>query len=314
LSGSREPEITAIICTHNRADLLEKCIRSVLDQTLERRRYELIVVDNASTDETPAVCERFSGEPSVRIVREPVPGLSRARNTGWREARGSYVGFIDDDATAVRGWLESALKGFGENDPRPAWVGGPIDLEWETLSPPWIDAELRVSLGEIDLGTEARFLKSGERLGGGNSFYRRRILEETGGFDVRLGRRKDLLLSADETALQHRVQDSGGLLFYHPGVRIHHFVPRERTLPSYFYSRYYWGGRSDRTMGDILAGMTYRNLELEEQRSSRLVRLGRNMFAAVNPFGSRGGRIRARVYLSYVAGWIAQSLSGRETE
>jgi len=314
LTGSGEPVITAIICTHNRAVLLEKCIRSVLDQTLERRHFELIVVDNASEDGTPAVCERYSAEPSVRIVREPVPGLSRARNTGWRQARGRYVGYIDDDATAAPEWLESALQGFGGDAAGPEWVGGPIDLEWETTPPPWIDAELRVSLGEIELGGEARFLGPGERLGGGNSFYRRRILEETGGFDVRLGRRKGMLLSADETELQHRIQNLGGRLYYHPGVRIHHFVPRERALPSYFYSRYYWGGRSDRTMTEVLGGMTYRDLELEKQEGSRLGRLGRNAFAAVNPFGPPGERIRARVYLAYVAGWLIQSLAGGGTK
>lgn len=310
MTGSEAPEITAIICTHNRASLLEKCIRSVLDQSLERSRFELIVVDNASEDETPAVCERFSAEPSVRIVREPVPGLSRARNAGWRQARSRFVGYIDDDATAVPEWLESALEGFGADSSGPEWVGGPIDLEWEADPPPWIDAELRVSLGEIELGGVARFLGPGERLGGGNSFYRREILEETGGFDVRLGRRKGMLLSADETELQHRIQNRGGRLYYHPGVRIHHFVPRERILPSYFYSRYYWGGRSDRTMREVLAEMTYRDLELEKQEGSRLGRLTRNICAAANPFASPDERIRARVYLAYAAGWIAQSLAG----
>jgi glycosyltransferase involved in cell wall biosynthesis len=302
-------EITAVICTHNRASYLERCIRSVLDQKLAGPSFELLVVNNASTDNTPDVCGRFAAGESFRVIDEPVAGLSRARNRGWQEARGRYVGYLDDDAVAVAGWLQGVKDAFGADDPAPEWVGGPIELEWEAASPGWIDAELRVSLGEVDLGATPRFLAPGERLGGGNSFYQRRVLEELGGFNERLGRRRGALLSAEETDLQHRLQAAGGRLYYHPAVKILHHVPRERLLPSYFYRRYYWGGRSDRTMAQSLAGMAYQPLELESRKGSRLLRLAGN-FSRAAGFAARAERIRARVYIAYVCGWVVQSMMG----
>lgn len=302
-------EITAVICTHNRDSYLDRCIRSVLDQKLAGPAFELLVVNNASTDDTPAVCRRFAAIENFRVVDEPVAGLSRARNRGWQEARGRYVGYLDDDAVAVDGWLQGVMDAFGAADPAPEWVGGPIELEWEAASPPWIDAELRVSLGEVDLGAAPRFLAPGERLGGGNSFYQRRVLEETGGFNERLGRRRGALLSAEETDLQHRLQAGGGRLYYHPAIRIMHHVPRERIEPSYFYRRYYWGGRSDRTMAKSLEGVAYQPLELESRQGSRLLRLAGNFFRAAG-FAGRAERIRSRVYLAYVFGWVVQSLTG----
>lgn len=305
----RAVDVTAVICTHNRESYLDRCIRSVLDQKVTGGTFELLVVNNASTDGTPAVCARFAGEKNFRVVNEPVAGLSRARNRGWQEAAGRYVGYLDDDAVAVDGWLQGVLDAFGGDDPSPEWVGGPIDLDWEAEPPGWIDAELRVSLGEIGLGDAPRYLEPGERLGGGNSFYRREVLEKTGGFDENLGRRKGALLSAEETALQHRIQSGGGRLYYHPAIRILHHVPQERMKPSYFYRRYYWGGRSDRTMARNLEGLSYRPLELEKSSGSRVIRLAGNLFRAAG-FAGRTERIRSRVYLAYVLGWLTESFGG----
>lgn len=254
---SANPIITGVICTHNRERFLERCIRSLYDQTLGSSLYEVLVVDNGSTDGTREVCDRFSTHPNFRYVHEPVLGLSSARNRGWMAAKGRYVGYIDDDATEQRTWFEKALWSFENVDPVPEWVGGPIDLEWEVESPPWITDEYRVTLGWVNWGDEKRFLSGpDERLGGGNSFYLKSTLERLEGFDSRLGRVSDLLLSGEETQFQHRLKSMGGRLFYHPGIHIFHFVGRERTKPGFFYRRYYWGGITDfilsKTLQDIL--------------------------------------------------------------
>ena len=102
------PEITAIICTHNRERFLESCIQSLFDQTLDARRYEILVVDNGSNDGTRAICDKFKDRLNFKYIFEPVLGLSQARNTGWKNARGRYVGYIDDDATADQRWGQRA--------------------------------------------------------------------------------------------------------------------------------------------------------------------------------------------------------------
>jgi glycosyltransferase involved in cell wall biosynthesis len=299
-----DPLMTAIICTRNRAVLLDSCIRSVLSQTLSRQKYEILVVDNNSTDNTAAVCAAYASQ-GIRSVIEPVVGLSRARNTGWREARGEFVGYLDDDATAEKTWLAAALESFLQPETIPDWVGGPIYLRWEVKAPDWINEELRLPLGYVYWGDRPRRLTTAERLGGGNSFYPKVRLAELGGFEERLGRQQGTLLSGEETHLQKRIERDGGFLFYHPQVSIHHNVSVERTRASWFYHRYFWGGVSDVVMrytlpadippalGGVVAG---------PKKGGRVCRLLVNAAASMGLAVSRTRRIQARIYMSYVLG------------
>ena len=249
------------------------------------------------------MCRKFEAYPNFRYVHEPALGLSQARNTGFREARTNYVGYIDDDATAGPRWIEGALRSFLDLSPCPQWVGGPIDLNWSVPDPGWISADMEVALGKIDLGSEARFLVDGERLGGGNSFYPKSVLEEAGGFDIRLGRKGTNLLSAEETQLQHRIQSQGGQLYYHPDVLIHHLVAAERVVPKWFYRRYYWGGFSNAVMDRTLDRLSHSKLELEPAKNSLARRVMRNSWSASGLAGKKRA-ICGRLYFAYIAGWI----------
>jgi len=307
MAGS--PRISGIICTHNRERFLQRCVMSLLDQSLAPEIFEIIVVDNASSDGTRRICEEFSNLPNFTYIYEPVIGLSSARNAGWKAACSSYVGYIDDDATADHGWFEKALWSFENICPVPEWVGGPIDLEWEVKEPNWITEEDRVPLGKVDWGGEARFLtEKHERLGGGNSFYRRDVLENMNGFDTRLGRKKNLLLSGEETQFQHRLRALGGRLFYHPDVRIHHFVPRERTQPVFFYKRHFWGGRTDHIMSRTLKSVVYEPIAQQKQKASSVGRLVRSCMGSLGLSVSKKEKIHSRIYLCYVVGWVVQSI------
>lgn len=302
---TREPKITGVICTHNREGFLERCILSLCDQTLDQSLYEILVVDNGSTDRTKEICAGFADVPYFRYEYEPVLGLSSARNNGWKNARGQYVGYLDDDATAERTWFEKALWSFENIKPVPEWVGGPIDLEWEVASPDWINDELRVTLGWVDWGAAERILTGpGERLGGGNSFYLKSVLEHMQGFDTRLGRKKTLLLSGEETQFQHRLKSMGGQLFYHPGIKIHHFVSKERTRPDFFYKRYYWGGVTDYIMSRTLKNISYEHIDQEQVKGSTAQRLLSNGLKSLGLFVSESQKIQSRIYLAYVFGWL----------
>ncbi|MEI6168063.1 MAG: glycosyltransferase family A protein [bacterium] len=303
------PLITAIICTRDRARLLDLCLRSVLRQTLPREQYEVLVIDNGSSDDTPSVCATYAAS-GVRYVMEPVPGLSRARNTGWREAKAPVVGYLDDDGQASEGWLAGALKTFTEVQPPPAWAGGPIDLDWHAPCPTWLDESMQECLGALDLGDQPRWLERYERLGGGNSFFSRELLAELGGFDERLGRIKTLLLSGEETQLQRRIEARNGRLYYHPEIRMLHDVPPERVQPAFFYRRYYWGGITDtvirRTLREQLPAAT--NTQLPSAKSNTgtgflavISRALRHTLSAAGLAG-RDHRIRGRIYLAYVLG------------
>ncbi|XCN73756.1 MAG: glycosyltransferase [Candidatus Electrothrix aestuarii] len=299
------PKITGVICTHNREQYLQRCIESLYEQTLDQAQYEVLVVDNGSTDTTAEICRKFEHLPNFRYVFEPVLGLSQARNTGWKNSQGAYVGYLDDDAVAEKTWFEKALWSFENIDPSPEWVGGPIDLEWEVEAPCWITGEYKVTLGWLNWGEEARFLtEPSERLGGGNSFYQRATLESMQGFDTRLGRKKKLLLSGEETQFQHRLKATGGRLYYHPGILIHHFVPKERTAPSFFYKRYYWGGITDYLMSRTLQNISFEAIAQEEEGGSSLLRLFVHTWKALGFFVRDEEKIQGRIYLTYVIGWV----------
>ena len=303
---SESPQVTAVICTHNRVGYLQACIDSLLLQSVARPSYEILVIDNASTDDTAALCRPLAERGDIRYVHEPVTGLSQARNTGWREARAPYVGYLDDDAKADQTWIESALHSFNKVTPPPAWVGGPIDLDFEYDRPEWIDEDMSVALGKVDWGDTAHALLPHERLGGGNSFYLKALLEDIGGFDTRLGRKGDLLLSGEETQLQRRVENAGGALYYHPGIRIFHHVPAARIRPSFFYRRYFWGGVTDYGIARTLGPKAQKTVDAtsREEASGRWGRLLSNVAAAAGLASSQHARIRGRIYLSYVLGQV----------
>lgn len=300
------PRLTAIICTRNRAAFLEKCLVSLLDQTASSADYEILVVDNGSTDNTSDILDKFVDNSHVRRLYEPVAGLSRARNTGWKNARGVLVGYIDDDATVDQGWVQSVSWVADNIEPTPDWIGGPIYLDWETTSPVWIDEELRVPLGYLHWGDIPRTLSSNERFGGGNSVYLKSRLAQLDGFDERLGRGANGLLSGEETQLQKRLEEAGGYLFYHPGISIKHFVAKERTMPRWFYRRYFWGGVSDAYMSKTFqsAGTLGKNQSASSrvsQGENRLMRLVSSSLAALG-IGSQQKVVHGRIYLCYVFG------------
>ena len=101
---------SVVICTHNRADLVGRAVEAALAET-HGHRGEVVVVDNASTDATPAVLEDLvrRGNGDLRVVQEPRLGLSLARNLGLAEARGEVVAYLDDDAIPRPGWLGALL-------------------------------------------------------------------------------------------------------------------------------------------------------------------------------------------------------------
>jgi len=279
-------------------------------------RYEILVVDNGSTDHTQHVCAAYADE-CVRYLPESRVGVSHARNAGLRHARADLIAYLDDDAEAAPGWLSSALSCFVGVKPQPAWVGGPVALKWSQPRPDWIDDGLEEALGCLDLGPDARWLNPQERLVGCNSFFLRVALEQAGGFDTRLGRINNILLSGEETQLQRRLESSGWGLYYHPGVRIIHHVAPERLVPSFFYRRFFWGGITDVIIKHTLHASGIKKVSLPclqakepVDPASRLQRLLRHGLGATGIQG-RGQAIKSRVYLSYVAGCLVAPWKAR---
>ena len=110
----RHRSVTVVICTRDRPHLLPAAVEAVLAQ--DYRDFDLIVVDNASSTSATSDYVEAVRDPRVRLVREPVPGVARARNTGLRAATGDVVAYVDDDAIVDRFWLTALLAGFDQAD------------------------------------------------------------------------------------------------------------------------------------------------------------------------------------------------------
>jgi len=186
---------------------------------------ELLIVDNASTDNTPKVAARLAAaNPRVKAWREEELGLSAARNAALKLAHGQFVLFLDDDATAEPGWL-AAYQRFLTTplSERIAVVGGAVFPEYEVPPPRWTNTDIAFDLGDLQ-----KCLPYRDSPWGGNSAYRREPALAVGMFDTQLGRKGEKMMSREESDLNLRLQDAGYEVWWLPGAAIRHFVPASR--------------------------------------------------------------------------------------
>jgi glucosyl-dolichyl phosphate glucuronosyltransferase len=223
--------ISVILCTHNRAHHLVAALESLSAQSVSHGQFELIVVDNASTDGTREVVRAFAeGHPdmAIRLVLEARLGHNRARNSGIDASQGEIIAFMDDDGRASTDWLEKMLSAFATHG---AWgVGGRVLPLYESEPPDWFRDEYETDTwGEIP-----RFLRRGESFSGNNMAFRRHVFDQFGRFNENLGMTGPRLSIGDETALYQRLwEESRGAarFFYQPDMIMCHLVlPHRLTL------------------------------------------------------------------------------------
>lgn len=272
-SPMRQPLISAIICTHNRADYLGAAIDSLLRQDCEASDipFEVLVVDNASTDHTREVVEARVIDRRLRYLYEPVTGLSVARNTGAKAARGPVLAYLDDDAEASPQWLRRLHEAFVDND-RLAIAGGRVTLLWPPgrSRPRWLSDGLTEPLGAYDLGDRAIAIRDpGQTPRGLNYALRRCFLDEVGGFDPSLGRVGTKLLSNEELMMTEQAIARGWQVGYVPDAHAAHNVAPERLQPRWFFKRAWWQGISECYREQLAGRAGIEQLRLALDRFSR---------------------------------------------
>ncbi len=241
--------ISAVICTYNRAAYLRQALRSLAGQTLPVDQYEVVVIDNACTDDTAAVIEEFRRlMPNLVHSHETQLGLSYARNRGALVARGEYIAYLDDDARAEPQWLHAVLEAFQAIQPSPMAIAGPVHLDWSGCVPDWLPERYWSLYTFVDHGREGRFLRDHEHLVGANMAFCRAILLSCGAFDVALGRRGGLLLSGEEAAVVKRLRQANLPIYYEPTALVWHAVPPERHRRRWLFRRLFWDGASQPLM------------------------------------------------------------------
>lgn len=243
-------KISLIIATYNRGEQLGVTLDSLTTQTLPRSEWEVVVVNNNSTDLTDEVCARFAADnPSInfKVVHEPKQGLSYARNCGIENSTGAIVAIIDDDETIVPRFLELYVD-FFDRHAEAAGAGGRIVPLYTTTPPRWLSHYTsRPIAGTLDLGGRERPFPEGRYFGGGNLAVRRSALERYGAFDPRLGRKGAVLTGGEEKDLYYRLKSGGEQIWYLPEATINHIIPPERLTRGYIERVSYRTGCSERS-------------------------------------------------------------------
>jgi len=237
-------KISVVVCTYNRSHVLPSCLESLADQSLGKSCYEVIIVDNNSTDGTCEIAHAFTTKhPHFRMVQEKQQGLSHARNLGYHESRGEFVAYIDDDAKADKDWARRIIQAFENVSPHPSAVGGKISPYYLSEKPDWfLDTyELRT------WGETQGFLQMPRGpygFSGSNMAFPKKILEKYGGFLQDFGMRGNRMRFGEEAALFYRIYQDLPYFWYEPEIKVEHLVPAHNMQVWYRVKRSFMIGVS----------------------------------------------------------------------
>lgn len=237
------PKVSIIVCTRNRSHLLIAGLESLLNQDADPKSYEVVVVDNNSTDKTADVVRQFKTDSKVRVtyVKEPTLGLSHARNRGVTQSSGAYLLFIDDDAKIESDYIATLLSSLAEA--KPDIVGGPILPFYNTHKPKWFKDTYQMR----SHGDEKKYLKQDEYLSGSNLCINRKIVGEVGGFDPNYGMIGSQRGYGEETLFQLAARKAKKTIkvLYDPDLVVYHLVSASKMSITYQLASHFQQGRSN---------------------------------------------------------------------
>ncbi len=228
--------ISIIVSTYNREKYLIHCLDSVVNQSASKEDWELIVVNNKSTDSTAIILEEFikkHKDKNVYSFLETNQGLSYARNRGVKESVGDYLVFIDDDAFLDENYIKELKKYLSIYDDKLLGFGGKIKPFLEVPLPNWMSKYLMPLMSVIDLGNDVKLFKNSKYPIGANMGFSKAVLDKVGLFNVKLGRSAKNLMGGEEKDLFFRIKELGAPIYYFPNIFVHHVVPEARLNISF---------------------------------------------------------------------------------
>lgn len=224
--------LTVAICTYNRAASLHTALRALVAQRDPATPFEILVIDNNSTDDTCRIVQAF-GE-AVRYIFEGRQGLSHARNTAIEGATGDIIAFMDDDVEVGPGWAAVLLQAF-DSHPDADCVGGRVLPRWHDTPPAWLTRAHWGPLALQDHG-DAPLTFDAQRpvcLIGANVAFRRSVFTRVGLFSAAVQRVKDGIGSTEDHELLLRLYAAGGRALYVPDLLVTTEIPQERLTREY---------------------------------------------------------------------------------
>ncbi len=240
---------TVIISTRNRATILPRLFDALAGQILpSNSQWELILIDNGSTDETAVAinAEILRNRLPLVILFEPLPGKSRALNRAIKQAQGELLVFTDDDVEPEPVWLQSYIEA-SLSHPEINGFAGKVLPKWLGDLPDWLHTEGRFALprgltNTRDFGSEQNMLPVDVIPGGVNTALRKSAVIKTGEFRVELGPGTDIPF-AEDTDYMDRYKKAGGVFLYVPAALLYHCNVPERMTQAYVTQWMYQVGR-----------------------------------------------------------------------
>ena len=236
-------DVSIVISTYNRCRLLEEALQALLSQTHAHLDFEVLVVDNNSSDQTRPLVQSLAAQNPERVKYffEPKQGLSYGRNTGIANAKASIIAFTDDDVRVTRDWVYQIKTGF-EANPDIDFLGGKVVPRWRTAPPSWLTAAHWAPLALLDYGDERFFVDSGKQLCliGANFAFRRRAFEKVGLFKTDFQRVKNGIGSLEDHEMLLRLWRANRRGLYLPELVVTAEIEPER-LEKQYHRRWHAG-------------------------------------------------------------------------
>jgi glucosyl-dolichyl phosphate glucuronosyltransferase len=238
------PFLTVVICTYNRARRLGETLRSLtLASPPLHHQLEIIVVANACTDDTDRVVQEYASRLPLRVVAEPEPGLSHARNAGVRMARGDYILWTDDDVRVHVDWLTAYERSILKW-PGTTVFGGTIIPIFEGGPPSWLARSVHLcesAFAARRVSADAAVDPKRDGLPYGANFAIALPAQRARPYDLRLGRQRGRWLTGgEEIAVIEALLDAGGTARWVPDAIVEHMIGAERQTTAYL-RRYFEG-------------------------------------------------------------------------
>lgn len=284
-SARQTPDLSVVLSTYNRADVLRNALDSLVRQDLEPARYEVIIVDNNSSDHTRKVAASFVARAgNVRYVFEPRQGLSHARNAGIQTAQAPIIAFTDDDVRVAPNWASTILAVLADH-PEAGCLGGKVLPNWQGSWPAWLTRDHWAPLALLDYGEAPLHVNAERRLCliGANTVYRREVLDRIGLFSPHVqsvGRE----VATEDHELLLRLWRAGEQGLYWPHLTVTADIAAERMQRRYHR-------RWHRRHGRFLAIM--HDEDLERTRFGRFLGVPAHVYRQV---------------VTHLVGWIAHTL------
>ncbi len=244
--------LSVIIPTRNRSDLLKSTLLSISCQNFTQNDFEVLVIDNGSTDNTKEIVNSFKDKiQNLKCFYEPAPGLHVGRHKGLKEASADIIVYADDDIEAFPTWLEGIWESF--QDGKVALVGGNNLPKYETSPPIWVESLWSynqygkhngyyslIDFGDVQKEIDPYFVF------GCNFSIRKSTLLEFGGFHPDAMPREKIKYRGDgESYISAQILKKGYKTVFNPKASVFHYVPSARMSKDYLYHRGFIQGISN---------------------------------------------------------------------